>query len=38
LVFSSLIGHNTYFTQYLNDGPRMAYLGTVPYGPTHEEC
>ena len=40
LVFSTLVGHNTYFTHYIHGGPHgafMAYAGAVPYGPTHEE-
>ena len=39
LVFSSLVGHNAFFTHYINfgDGPVAFHEGVVPNGPVMED-
>ncbi len=39
LVFASLIGHNAFFTHFINfsEGPGIAYGNTVPRGPVDED-
>jgi hypothetical protein len=39
LVFASLIGHNAYFTHFINfsEGPSIAYWNMVPRGPVEED-
>ncbi len=40
LVFSTLIGHNAYFTHFLNfsEGPDSAYWRIVPAGPREDDA
>ena len=39
LVFSSLVGHNAFFTHYINfsDGPGAFYDRLAPHGPVEED-
>lgn len=40
LVFSTLIGHNAYFTHFINfgEGPDPAYWRLVPRGPMEDDA